>query len=79
MKKLVYIGNDYQLETYYLKKGMVITEDSLKLLVVENKEIEKLFISTFDFAKERVNLENPNSFINIKSKEIMEKIQGGNQ
>lgn len=74
----VYLGEDLQLESLYLRKYSVISIEDLKKLEKKNKKIKDLFIGSKKFSEIKLQLNDPKSFysqkINRAFKEVKDAI-----
>ncbi|MCQ9627489.1 hypothetical protein HS141_11150 [Cetobacterium somerae] len=54
-KKYIYLASDLQLESFLLKKNMIISKEDLEKITKENEKAKDLFIETSDFPKMKLN------------------------
>lgn len=55
-KKYIYLGNDLQLDSFFLRKNMIVSEKDFEKITRENKKAKDLFVKTNEYPKIRANL-----------------------
>lgn len=55
-KKYIYLASDLQLENFFLRKNMIVSEEDFKKITKENKKAQELFVETNEYPKIKANL-----------------------